>query len=76
MILINYFRSGHCIGNWECGYFTEEISRGFEQFYDNIGGVADSFANFWAIMAKEFKDFDSVLTTKKDFDSHGPTGND
>jgi hypothetical protein len=56
--------------SWECGYFTEEISRGFEQFYDNIGGVADSFANFWAIMAEEFKDFDSVLgikgiTTKK-----------
>ena len=37
---------------WECGYFTQEISQGFGQFFDNVNGVADDFANFWKIIAK------------------------
>merc|ERR1712223_1241165 len=30
--------------HWECGYFAEEISRGFGKFYDNVNGVVDDFA--------------------------------
>ena len=37
---------------WDCGYFTEEISHAFGQFYDNVNGVADDFANFWGILAR------------------------
>ena len=47
--------------HWECGYFAEEISRGFGKFYDNVNGVVDDFARFWAFVASEFKDFDNVL---------------
>ena len=47
--------------HWECGYFAEEVSRGFGKFYDNINGVADDFAHFWSFLASEFKDFDNVL---------------
>ena len=47
--------------HWECGYFAEEVSRGFGQFYDNTNGVADDFAHFWSFLALEFKDFDNVL---------------
>ena len=36
---------------WECGYFTEEISGGFGQLYNNVNGLADSFAQFWKILA-------------------------
>ena len=46
---------------WECGYFVYEINMGFDQFYRNVNGVADSFANFWKVVAKEFKDFDNIL---------------
>ena len=37
---------------WDCGYFTEEISHAFGQFYDNVNGVGDDFANFWGILAR------------------------
>ncbi len=46
---------------WECGYLTEEVSRGFGQFFKNVNGVADDFANFWQIMAQQFKNEDFVL---------------
>ena len=46
---------------WECGYLTEEVAEGFGQFYANVNGVADDFARFWKLMAKEFKDFEYVL---------------
>ena len=46
---------------WECGYLTEEVSKGFGQFYANVNGVADNFAKFWKLMANEFKDLDNVL---------------
>ena len=49
------------IAAWECGYLTEEVSRGFGQFYSNVNGVADSFAKFWGFLAEEFKDYESVL---------------
>ena len=42
---------------WDCGYFTEEISHGFGQFYDNVNGVADDFANFWGILARRLRSF-------------------
>ena len=48
---------------WECGYLTEEVSRGFGQFYNNVNGVADSFANFWKNVATEFKDNEFILGT-------------
>ena len=40
---------------------TEEVSFGFGQFYNNVNGVADSFAKFWGFMASEFKQYDTVL---------------
>ena len=46
---------------WECGYLTEEVSKGFGQFYANVNGVADNFAKFWKLMANEFKELDNVL---------------
>ena len=49
------------ITSWACGYFTEEVSQGFGQFYSNVNGVADSFAKFWGFMAQEFKEYDTVL---------------
>ena len=37
------------------------MAEGFGQFYANVNGVADDFARFWKLMAKEFKDFEYVL---------------
>jgi hypothetical protein len=54
---------------WECGYFTHEISQGFGQFYDNVNGVADDFANFWKIIATRsfFKKVNDVFEDLKNY---------
>merc|ERR1719322_409307 len=49
------------VDRWECGYFTEEITTGFEQMYKNVQGVADDFAKFWRVVAERFASFDSVI---------------
>ena len=46
---------------WECGYLTEEVSRGFGQFFNNVNGVADDFAIFWRKVAEEFRDNENIL---------------
>jgi len=46
---------------WACGYFTQEISHAFGQWYSNVGGTADSFANFWKILASRFKENTAIL---------------
>ena len=52
---------------WECGYFTQEISQGFGQFFDNVNGVADDFANFWKIIANRFTAFVNLSGLGKPF---------
>ena len=49
------------ISRWPCGYFTEEISRGFQQIYENKNQSSDYLAQFWRILAQEFKDDTSIL---------------
>ena len=49
------------ISAWPCGYFTEEISRGFQQIYNNSNETAELLAQFWRILAREFKDEPSIL---------------
>jgi len=43
---------------WACGYFTQEISGGFEQLYTEH---QQEFANFWRQMALRFRDDPAIL---------------
>jgi len=51
-----YNTSGYT--TWACGYFTQEITNGFQQLYDNH---KQEFANFWRQMAQRFKNNPAIL---------------
>ncbi|XP_040567207.2 endoglycoceramidase [Lepeophtheirus salmonis] len=46
---------------WACGYFTKDTNEGFQHLYNNTNGIGDYFANFWSIIAEEFKDYNEIL---------------
>lgn len=42
-------------------YFALDTAKTFDDFYHNINGVADAFAEFWGVVADYFKDEPNVL---------------
>ncbi len=51
----------HDFRPWICGYFTREISSGFQRLYADEAGTAGAMAEHWKFMAGEFRDMDGVL---------------
>lgn len=42
-------------------YFAYDITQTFDDLYENKDGIAESFAEFWKMVASEFKDEDNVI---------------
>lgn len=42
-------------------YLTQGASNAFQNFYNNVNGLRDSFVNFWKVAANYFKDEENVL---------------
>ena len=40
---------------------SKEVSKGFQDFYDNVSGTAESFASFWRSVASAFTNTDGVF---------------
>ena len=42
-------------------YFSDAVNKGFQSLYDNQDGIADHFADSWAMVAKAFVGNDAIL---------------
>jgi endoglycosylceramidase len=47
--------------DWSTYYFTEATGTAFQALYNNTAGIQDAFANFWKIIATEFRDIPNVI---------------
>ena len=46
---------------WFCAYFTEEVSKGFQDIYDDVANTRESLASFWRYVATTFGGLDGVF---------------
>ena len=46
---------------WACGYFVENINKGFDHIYKNTNGAGDDLANVWQKIASVFKKHSNIL---------------
>jgi len=54
---------GECgkIKNWFMMYLTVGVGNAFQQLYDNVDNLGDSFADYWKKLAEEYGHYGSVL---------------
>lgn len=46
---------------WFCAYFSEEVSKGFQDIYDNVADTRESFVSFWRYVASTFSGSNGVF---------------
>jgi len=42
-------------------YITTDAAKTFDDLFHNVNGIADSFAQYWGVVANYFKDFPNVI---------------
>ena len=46
---------------WFCAYFTEEVSKGFQDIYDDVAETRESFVSFWRYVASAFSGSNGIF---------------
>jgi endoglycosylceramidase len=49
------------ITDWFISYLTVAVGNAFGQLYKNDDGLGDSFSNYWGELARQYKNYSSVL---------------
>ncbi|EGG14323.1 hypothetical protein DFA_12093 [Cavenderia fasciculata] len=47
--------------SWSSYYFSDAVSKAFQNLYDNVDGIQDEFSNYWQQVVQTLKDSQYVL---------------